>query len=83
MQPSSGQPKPQGRPPNAGLMPGSLEQKNLYLEQHELIAQIIGKTKSLGADAELRYRQKYLKEGQDHSAALSLNQMNDISKYAQ
>lgn len=74
------QPRPQGRPSNASMAQNPQE-KNLYLEQHELIAQIIGKTKSLGAPAELLYRQRYLKEGQEVSA-LSINQTHDISKYA-
>lgn len=56
----------------------------LYLEQHELIAQIIGKTKSLGERAELLYRQKYLMDGQVSGAGqiLSLDKRDDISKYA-
>ena len=32
------------------------DDKYLHLEQHEMIAQIIGKTKSLGEKAELIYR---------------------------
>lgn len=61
-----------------------VDPKNLNLEQHELIAQIIGKTKSLGQNAELLYRQRYLKEGQESgvSCMLSLNQRDEISKYA-
>ena len=34
----------------------SREEQYRYFEQHELIAQIIGKTKSLGEKAELIYR---------------------------
>lgn len=58
------------------------DSKNLYLEQHELIAQILGKTKSLGARAELLYRQRYLKDGQEDSV-ISLGSKHDISKYVQ
>ena len=34
--------------------------KDLYAEQHEFIAQILGRTKCLGEQVETRYRQKYL-----------------------
>ena len=47
------QPRPIGRPPISSYAQRDEPAKNLYLEQHELIAQILGKTKNIGPEVEL------------------------------